>query len=120
MPQVVRRPTVPVRAGLIFSWPHSAGAGVDGRLRAGCGGGEGVGRPRTQPRRCVPTATSRRERARRAGDRRVRAVAGLAPTVPAWVPAGAFAATPAVGAVAGICSAIRASHLPPAVALASS
>ncbi|MGW2213364.1 ABC transporter permease [Nonomuraea sp. NPDC001684] len=45
---------------------------------------------------------------------------GWPPTVPAWVPAGAFAATPAVGAIAGICSAIRASHLPPTVALASS
>ncbi|MEV3978180.1 hypothetical protein [Nonomuraea sp. NPDC049758] len=45
---------------------------------------------------------------------------GWPPTVPAWVPAGAFAATLAVGAIAGIYPAIRASHLPPTVALASS
>ncbi|MEV4396652.1 ABC transporter permease [Nonomuraea sp. NPDC049607] len=45
---------------------------------------------------------------------------GWPPTVPAWVLAGAFAATLAVGAIAGIYPAIRASHLPPTVALASS
>ncbi|MFI6921810.1 ABC transporter permease [Nonomuraea spiralis] len=45
---------------------------------------------------------------------------GWPPTVPAWVLAGAFAATLAVGAIAGIYPAIRASHLPTTVALASS
>ncbi|MEW9554588.1 ABC transporter permease [Nonomuraea sp. NPDC050783] len=45
---------------------------------------------------------------------------GWPPTVPAWVLSGAFAATLAVGAVAGIYPAIRASRLAPTVALAAS
>ncbi|MEV0597361.1 ABC transporter permease [Nonomuraea cavernae] len=45
---------------------------------------------------------------------------GWPPTVPAWVPAGAFAATLAVGVAAGIYPAIRASRLAPTVALAAS
>ncbi|MER5620912.1 ABC transporter permease [Streptosporangium sp. NPDC002544] len=45
---------------------------------------------------------------------------GWPPTVPTWVLAGAFAATLAVGAIAGIYPAIRASRLAPTVALAAS
>ncbi|MFI6509856.1 ABC transporter permease [Streptosporangium sp. NPDC050855] len=45
---------------------------------------------------------------------------GWPPTMPAWVPAGAFTATLVVGAIAGIHPAIRASRLAPTVALAAS
>ncbi|TXK34850.1 ABC transporter permease [Nonomuraea sp. C10] len=45
---------------------------------------------------------------------------GWPPTVPPWVLGGAFAATLAVGAVAGIYPAIRASRLAPTAALAAS
>ncbi|WP_031161713.1 ABC transporter permease [Streptosporangium roseum] len=45
---------------------------------------------------------------------------GWPPMVPTWVLAGAFAATLAVGAIAGIYPAIRASRLAPTVALAAS
>lgn len=45
---------------------------------------------------------------------------GWPPTVPTWVLAGAFAATLAVGAIAGIYPAVRASRLAPTVALAAS